>query len=111
MKKTIGALSAIALFAFAGSALAEEVSGKIQSLNEDARSITLDDGMTYQLGEGVSLQEFSEGQNVTLSLEEENGQKVAQDIEADASAGAAADADMAPPAAPEASPPAAPQEY
>jgi maltose-binding protein MalE len=102
MKKTIGALSAIALFAFAGAAIAEEVSGKIQSINEDARSITLDDGMTYQLGEGVSLGQFSEGQDVTLSLTEEDGQKIAEDVEADGAAGAAADADMAPPAGPDA---------
>lgn len=108
MKTTIGALSAIALFAFAGTALAEDVSGEIQSIDEEARSITLDDGMTYQLGEGVSLDALSEGQNVTLSLEEENGQKVAQDVEADA-AGAAEDTEMAPPAASEA--PETPQDY
>jgi len=105
---TISALSAIVLFGFAGTALAEEVSGKIQSIDQQADSITLDDGMTYQLGEGVSLGAFSEGQNVTLSLEDENGQRVAQDIQADA-VGAAEDSEMAPPAASET--PETPQDY
>lgn len=105
---TIGALSAIALFGFASTALAEEVSGKIQSIDQQANSITLDDGKTYQLGEGVSLGALSEGQNVTLSLEDENGQRVAQDIQADA-VGAAEDSEMAPPAVSGA--PETPQEY
>lgn len=83
MKKMIGALSAVALFASAGLALAaDEVSGKIQSIDEDARSLTLDDGMTYHFAEGVSFQDFSVGQDVTLSLEEVDGEKVAQHIEA-----------------------------
>lgn len=97
---TIGAFSAIAMLAFAGPALAEDVSGKIQSIDEQARSITLDDGMIYQLGEGVSLDALSEGQSVTLSIEDENGQRVAQDVEADAT-GAADDTDVSPPAASE----------
>lgn len=105
---TISALSAIALFGFAGTAVAEDVSGNIQSIDQQANSITLDDGMTYQLGEGVSLDALSEGQSVTLSLEDENGQKVAQDIQADA-VGATEDSEMAPPAASEA--PETPQDY
>jgi hypothetical protein len=81
MKRYIGALSAIALFAFAGPALAEDVSGKIQDLNEEARTITLEDGSSYQLGSGVSLEGLSIGQEVTLSVEEEDGQMVAQGVE------------------------------
>ncbi len=81
MKRYIGALSAVALFAFAGPAIAEDVSGKIHEINEEAKTITLEDGSSYQLGAGVDLEGLSIGQEVTLSVEDEDGQMVAQDVE------------------------------
>ena len=96
MKPYIGALSAIALFAFAGPALAADVSGKIQNINEEARTIILEDGASYQLGQGVALEGLSVGQEVTLSVEDENGRMVAQEIEPSASPGSAPADDYSP---------------
>jgi len=96
MKPYIGALSAIALFAFASPALAADVSGKIQEINEDARTIILEDGSSYQLGQGVALEGLSIGQEVTLSVEDEDGRMVAQDVEPSASPEPAPADDLAP---------------
>jgi hypothetical protein len=81
MKRYIGPLSALALLAFAGPAIAADVSGKIQEIDEEARTIILEDGSSYQLGQGVALEGLSVGQEVTLSLEDEDGKMVAQDVE------------------------------
>ena len=96
MKPYISALSAIALFAFAGPALAADVSGKIQEINEEARTIMLEDGSSYQLGQGIALDGLSIGQEVTLSVEDENGRMVAQDVEPSAAPDPAPADDYAP---------------
>ena len=56
MLKMFGAVGAAALFAFAGAANAEEASGKIEALDPGAGIIILDDGQTYTVAEGVSIE-------------------------------------------------------
>jgi energy-converting hydrogenase Eha subunit H len=81
MKKLLGAVSALALFASAGLAMAEDVTGTLLEIDEMAQTITLEDGTTYTVGEGVILEGFEPGQEVTVSLEEQEGQEVVIFIE------------------------------
>ena len=55
MKKTLVAISVAAFLGTAGAALAEEAKGKIQAVDPAAKTITLEDGTTYTLAEGVMV--------------------------------------------------------
>lgn len=80
MKRYLGALSALALFVGVGVASAEEAMGTLQEINQETRTIVMDDGTTYTVAEGVSLEGFEPGKQVTVSFEEQGGQKVANEI-------------------------------
>ena len=80
MKRYLAALSAFAFLAGAGIAVAEEATGKIQAVDETTRTITLEDGTTYTVAEGVSLEGLESGKEVTVSFDEEGGQNVAKEI-------------------------------
>lgn len=69
MLKMFGAVGAAALFALAGAANAEEASGKIEALDPGAGIIILDDGQTYTVAEGVSIEGLQPGDTVTVSFE------------------------------------------
>jgi hypothetical protein len=51
MKKLIGAVSALALMSAAGMALANEATGKIQSVDEEQMTLILDSGETFTFAE------------------------------------------------------------
>lgn len=81
MRKLVGAVSALALFASAGLAVAaEEVTGTVLEIDEMAQTITLEDGATYTAAEGVILEGLEPGEEVTVSFEEEDGENVATSI-------------------------------
>jgi hypothetical protein len=81
MKSFIGALSAVALLASVGVAAAEEASGTLENIDEQMRTITLDDGTTYRLEEGVAIEGLFPGEEVTVSYEEQDGEFVAHTVE------------------------------
>ncbi len=81
MKPIIGAVSAIALIASVGMAAADETTATVEQVDETMRTITLDDGNTYELQEGVNIEGIFPGQEVTVSYEEENGDYVASSVE------------------------------
>jgi Cu/Ag efflux protein CusF len=84
MKRFVGALSALALVMSAGVAMAkQEASGKVEQINEEARTIMLDDGMIYRADEDVSLDDLSTGDEVTLSWDDDQGQRLVKDIDKD----------------------------
>ncbi len=67
MRKLIIAAGAVTLLAAAPlPALAEEAAGLIQNIDAAARSITLADGSTYVLPEGVNLASLEVGTNVVV---------------------------------------------
>lgn len=80
MKRYLGVLSALALLAGAGMAMAEEAKGTLQEVDQEARTIIMEDGTTYTAAEGVLLEELQPGQEVTVSFEEEDGKMVADEI-------------------------------
>src|SRR5688572_29218489 len=80
MKKTLVAISVAAFLGAAGAALAEEAKGKIQAVDPAAKTITLEDGTTYTLAEGVMVDTLQPGTEVTVSFEEKDGTKTASSV-------------------------------
>jgi Cu/Ag efflux protein CusF len=81
MKKLIGAVSALALMSAAGMALANEATGKIQSVDEEQMTLILDSGETFTFAEGLSIEGLEEGTEVKVAYEEQDGQLKATAIE------------------------------
>ena len=80
-KKLIGAVSALALMSAAGMALANEATGKIQSVDEEQMTLILDSGETFTFAEGLSIEGLEEGTEVRVAYEEQDGQLKATAIE------------------------------
>lgn len=80
MRKVLGAVAALAMLGMSGLASAEEASGKIAAVDMDARTIQLEDGNTFTVQEGVSLEGLEPGTEVTVSYEEQDGQKTASEV-------------------------------
>jgi Cu/Ag efflux protein CusF len=70
------------LLVFAAAPLwAEEVSGKIQKVDTNDRSIVLEDGTQLWLAESESTDALKEGATVKASYEEKDGKKVVTEIQ------------------------------
>jgi len=78
MKKFLAPLAALAFLFSAALAYAEDASGKIQSV--DSQTLTLEDGTTFTIGEGVMVEGLEPGTEVTVSYEEQDGQKKATSV-------------------------------
>ena len=63
------------------TAWAEEVQGKVQTVNAAERMIVLEDGTQIWVAEGLPLDNLKEGVTVKASYEERDGKKVATMIE------------------------------
>ena len=75
MRSLVAALSALAMLGFAALAQAAETSGRI--ISADNKMLVLEDGSAFSLAEGVSVEGLQPGTMVTISYEEQNGQKIA----------------------------------
>jgi Cu/Ag efflux protein CusF len=75
------AMIAVLLTFVAAPLWAEEVSGKIQKVDKNDRSIVLEDGTQLWLAESVSADTLKEGATVKASYEEKDGKKVVTQIE------------------------------
>ena len=78
MKKLVAPLAATAFLFSAAFAYAEDTSGMIASV--DAQTLTLEDGTSFTIGEGVSMEGLEPGTEVTVSFEEQDGQLVATEV-------------------------------
>jgi Cu/Ag efflux protein CusF len=78
MNKLIAPFAALA-FAFSmATAHADEAAGKIAAA--DAGTLILEDGTTFTLAEGVSMDGLEPGTEVTVSFEEQDGQLIATEV-------------------------------
>lgn len=71
---TVGTLSI-------GIVSADEMSGKVQSVNASERTFTLEDGTQLWLAEGVSADAVKEGVSVKASYTERDGKKIVTELE------------------------------
>ena len=81
MKKVLGAVLAMLLSLGIAGAWAEEVAGKIKSVDPAVRVIVLEDGSMIFIAEGVPMDNLQEGKSVKASYEEREGKKVATIVE------------------------------
>ncbi len=78
MNKLVAPFAALA-FAFSmAAAHADEAAGKIAGA--DAGTLVLEDGTTFTLAEGVSMEGLEPGTEVTVSFEEQDGQLIATEV-------------------------------
>ena len=80
MRRTL-AIVAVLLSLVVGPVWADEVSGKIQKVDMNDRSIVLEDGTQLWLADSVSADALKEGDAVKASYEEKDGKKVVTQID------------------------------
>lgn len=76
MKRFLGAVSALAVFAAVGTAAANEASGTVVHVDAETRTVVMDNGAVYGVKEGVALDQLAAGQAVTITWEENKEDKV-----------------------------------
>lgn len=80
MKRTLATLSALAFLLVAGSALAEDMEGKVKVADNAADTLTLDDGTLFYLGEGASMKGLKPGVDVIVTYDVQANLKIASKI-------------------------------
>ena len=81
MRTVLGIALALLLGLGVTAAWAEDLTGKIQSVDIAERVFVLDDGTKIWVAEGVPMDKLKEGGSVKASYEERDGKKVATSIE------------------------------
>jgi hypothetical protein len=81
MKKAVGIALALMLVVSVGGAWADDIEGKIQSVDASDRVIVLEDGTRLWVAEGQAMDDLKEGAKVKASYEERDGTKVLTGIE------------------------------
>ena len=78
MKGVTAALAGIAMLGLAGVANAEEASGKVVAM--EGGVLILEDGTSFTISEGVSTEGLQPGMDVTVSYEDQGGERVATGV-------------------------------
>ncbi len=81
MRYLLAPLAACALLWTAASVSAEEMKGTVVEVDEAQGVIMLDSGESFTLAEGVTVEGLQPGTEVTVSYEDQDGEKVASQIE------------------------------
>jgi len=82
MKRTLGALAALAILASAGVAMAATADGTIKSIDLKAMTITLDSGSVYKAEKTVNLKTLKVGEKVAVTYEIKKGVNEASAVKA-----------------------------
>lgn len=80
MKKILAGLCAFAFALALGMANAEDAKGIIDQISPDHTWLTLKDGTKFTLTEDVDMEGIKAGEEVTVSYEMKDGQKVATEV-------------------------------
>ena len=81
MIRHLAIVSLVVLAALPVPAWADDMEGKVQSVDTDERTVTLDNGTKVWLSESVAVDSVKEGDEVKLSYEEKDGTPVATSVE------------------------------
>jgi len=81
MRIVLGTALALLLGLGPTAAWAEDLTGKIQSVDTTERVFVLDDGTKVWVAEGVPMDKLTEGVSVKASYEERDGKKIVTSIE------------------------------
>ncbi len=77
MNKLLAALTAAALMASVGAAFAAESSGTIKAIDAAKKTVTLQDGMVYELPASVDPANLKVGQAVKITFETKDKKNLA----------------------------------
>ena len=80
MKKILAGLGALAFALTLGIASAEDAKGIIDQISPDHKWLTLKDGTKFTLTEDVDMEGIKAGEEVIVSYEMKDGQKVATEV-------------------------------
>ena len=83
MKKLLAGLCALTFALVLGLANAEDAKGIIDQISADNTWLTLKDGTKFKLTEGIDLEGIKAGEEVTVSYEMKDGEKVATEVAKD----------------------------
>lgn len=74
----------VVVLALGGAALAADVQGKVKAVDQNGKSVTLEDGTKLMIPATVKVDKkaIKPGANVKASFEEKDGQKVVTSIQA-----------------------------
>lgn len=78
MKRLLATVAGLSMLGLAGIANAEDTSGRIIAV--EGNLLTLEDGTTYTISEGVPTEGLQPGMEVTVSFEDNGGERVATDV-------------------------------
>ncbi len=78
MNKLVAPFAALAFVFSVAFAQADEATGKVAAA--DSSTLILEDGTTFTIGEGVSMEGLEPGTEVTVSYEEQDGQLIATEV-------------------------------
>ncbi len=78
MNKLVAPFAAIAFVFSIAIAQADETAGKVAVV--DSSTLILEDGTTFTIAEGVSMEGLEPGTEVTVSYEEQDGNLIATEV-------------------------------
>jgi hypothetical protein len=81
--RVIGLAAALLLASAIGWAGAEEIKGKIKSLDTSERMFALEDGTRVWVAEGLTMKKLKKGVSVRATCETRDGNRIATRIEAE----------------------------
>ena len=81
MAKTIVAMTAAVLFGTTSIAAADQLTGRIMSIDTSADTITLDNGQTFELATPEEAAMLTIGEKVTITFSNSGAAKVASAVE------------------------------
>ncbi len=80
MKRLLAPLTALVLVFSVAVAQADQTGGKIAAVDSYAGTLVLQDGTTFTIAQGVSMEGLQPGTEVTVSFEEQDGKLIATEI-------------------------------
>ncbi len=80
MNKLVAPFAALAFVFSVAIAHADEAAGKVAAVDPTSGSLILEDGTTFTIAEGVSMDGLEPGTEVTVSFEEQDGQLIATEV-------------------------------
>ncbi len=78
MNKLVAPFAALAFVFSVAIAQADETAGKVAVV--DSSTLILEDGTTFTIAEGVSMEGLEPGTEVTVSYEEQDGNLIATEV-------------------------------
>lgn len=80
MNKLVAPFAALAFVFSIAIAQADEAAGKVAAVDPASGSLVLEDGTTFTIGDGVSMEGLQPGTEVTVSYQEKDGQLIATEV-------------------------------